>query len=120
MIDLLREMFATPEAQLDPYVWGAALLGHFSIGIFLTAVIGWICGAWRGALIVTLAYLFLWEGGQLVFAGSGFTDSLVDATAVACGAAVAAGAWRNRGAVVGLAMLILAIIGTAGVTRRNR
>lgn len=120
MIDLLCEMFASPEAQPDPYVWGAALLGHFSIGIFLTAVIGWICGARRGALIVALAYLILWEGGQLVLAGSGLADSLADATAVACGAAVAAGAWRNRGAVVGLAMLILAILGTAGVTRRSR
>lgn len=120
MIELLREMFATPEAQLDPYVWGAALLGHFSIGIFLTAIIGWICGAWRGALIVALAYLVIWEGGQMVLAGSGLADSLLDATAVACGAAVAAGAWRNRGVVVGLAMLILAIIGSAGVTRRSR
>lgn len=56
----------------------------------------------------------------MVLAGSGLADSLVDATAVACGAAVAAGAWRNRGALVGLAMLILAIIGSTGVTRRSR
>lgn len=117
MIDLLREMFGTPEAQADPYVWGAALLGHFSIGIFLTAIIGWILGAWRGALIVALAYLILWEGGQMILAGSDLADSLVDAAAVACGTVVAAGAWRNRGEVVALAMLVLAAIGGAGVAQ---
>ncbi|WP_304620771.1 hypothetical protein [Paracoccus sediminilitoris] len=119
MIDLLREMFGTPEAQADPYVWGAALLGHFSIGIFLTAIIGWILGAWRGALIVTLAYLVLWEGGQLILEGSDLSDSLVDATAVACGAAVAAGAWRNCGVAVALAMLVMTAIGGAGVAQRR-
>lgn len=43
-------------------------------------------------------------------------SSVVDAAAVACGAvAVAAGAWRNRGAAVAL----LAVIGIRGVGRRQ-
>lgn len=32
MIALIHAMFAAPEAQSDPYVWAAALAGHWAIG----------------------------------------------------------------------------------------
>jgi len=119
MIDFLAWMFATPDAQLDAYSWGAALLGHFAIGVFLTAAVGWLAGAWRGAAIVIVAYALGWEGGQILVAGSALLDSFVDALAVGCGAVVAAGAWSQRGAAVGVAMAILAIVGTAGIKERR-
>ncbi|RJE81265.1 hypothetical protein [Paracoccus sp. JM45] len=119
-MEFLVWMFATPDAQTDPYSWGAVLLGHFAIGICLTAVAGWISGAWRGAIIVAVTYAIAWEGGQMLLAGSGIGDSAVDAAAVACGAIMAAGAWRNRGVAVGLAMLVLAAIGMTGVQARRR
>ena len=97
MMDLIIEMLRSPDAQADAYTWGAALLGHFAIGLILTALIGWRAGAWRGALIASAAYLLIWEGVQVAAFGGGIADSLVDAAAVACGAVVAAGAWRNRG-----------------------
>lgn len=38
MIALIRAMFATPEAQSDPYVWAAALAGHWAIGAGLAGL----------------------------------------------------------------------------------
>ena len=116
---MLWDMLTTPDAQLDAYTWGAALLGHFAIGVFLTAVIGWRAGAWRGAAIASFAYLLLWEGAQVIWFGGGIADGLVDASAVACGAVVAAGAWRNRGAAVGAALALLAAIGIHGTRSRR-
>lgn len=120
MLDFIADMFATPEAQVSAYVWGAALLGHFAIGVFLTAIAGWMAGAWRGALIVATGYAALWEGGQMLIAGSALSDSAVDAAAVACGAFLAAGSWRKRGAVVAAAMAVLTVIGAHGITSRSR
>lgn len=117
--DFVAELLRSPDAQASAYVWGAALLGHFAIGIALTAIVGWVAGAWRGVAIVSAGYLILWEGAQLSFFGGGVSDGLVDATAVACGAVVAAGAWRNRGAAVAAALGLLAAIGVRGVRKRR-
>lgn len=119
MIRLIRDMLRTPEAQADAYGWIAALLGHAFIGLFLTALIGWRTGAWRGAAIASVAYLLLWEGAQVAFFRGGIADGLVDAAAVACGAVVAAGAWRNKGAAVVAALGLLAAIGVKGVRNRR-
>lgn len=119
LLDLLVDMLRSPEAQADAYTWGAVLLAHFAIGLFLTAVVGTVTGVWRAALIVSVGYLLLWEGAQLALFGAGIADSLVDAAAVACGAVVAAGAWRNRGPAVAAALALLAVIGIRGVGRRR-
>lgn len=119
MLDLIIDMLRSPEAQADAYTWGAALLGHFAIGLILTALIGWRAGAWRGALIVASGYAALWEGAQLLWFDGGIADGLVDAAAVACGAVAAAGAWRNRGAAVAAALALLAAVGTVGTGRRR-
>lgn len=137
MFDFIRQMLVTPEAQPDAYTWGAALLGHFAIGVFLTGTVA--AGSYAikallrrvlkfqmahlaaapSAAVAAAAYLLLWEGCQLAFHGATLADSLVDAAAVACGAAVAAGAWHNRGAVVAIAFAILAIIGVRGIKTRK-
>ncbi|TJZ86171.1 hypothetical protein [Paracoccus hibiscisoli] len=119
MLDLIRDMLTSPGSPADAYGWGAALLAHAFIGVILTALIGWIAGAWRGAAIASGGYLLIWEGAQIAIFGGGVPDGLVDAAAVACGAVVAAGAWRNRGAAVGAALALLAVIGIAGVRRRR-
>ena len=69
--------------------------------ILLTAIIGWILGAWGDALIVAMDYLILKEGGQIVLAGGNFPDILV----------VATGARLNQGELLALALLVLAGIG---------
>ncbi|WP_411838668.1 hypothetical protein [Paracoccus sp. ME4] len=112
-------MLASPDAQQDAYTWGAALLGHAFVGVFLTALIGWRAGVWRGATIVAAGYLLIWEGVQVASFGGGIADSLVDAAAVTCGAVVAAGAWRNRGAAVAGALALLALMGIVGVRKRR-
>lgn len=131
MMDFLAWMFATPDAQLDPYTWGAALLGHFAIGVFLTAAVGGMSAlldryadvpkrtVWQSAAIVIAGYLLAWEGGQMLLSGSTLADSFVDAMAVSCGATVAAGAWRQRGAAVGVAMAVLILVGAKGVRDRR-
>lgn len=131
MLDFLAWMFATPDAQLDPYIWGAALLAHFSIGLALTAAVGGLSAlldryadvpkltVWQSAAIVIAGYSLAWEGGQMLLSGSALADSFVDALAVACGAVVAAGSWRQRGASVAAAMVVLALVGAKGVRTRR-
>ena len=119
MLGFIRDMLRSPEAQPDAYIWAAALTGHFAVGIVLTALVGWRVGAWRGAAIVTLGYLMLWEGAQLAVFGGTTADGLVDGAAVACGAVVAAGAWRNKGAAVAGAIAVLSAIGVTGIRRRR-
>lgn len=131
MLDFIIDMLRSPDAQADDYTWGAALLGHFAIGLILTAAIGAASyladryadvprlTAWQSALIVSAGYAALWEGVQIIWFGGGIADSLVDAAAVACGAVVAAGAWRNKGAAVVASLGLLAMIGVAGVRKRR-
>lgn len=119
MIDLILEMWRTPEAQADAYTWAAALFGHFAIGVLGTAVIGWLLGAWRGAWFVSLAFLVFWEGGQILYHNGELLDGLVDAVAVAAGAFMAAGAWTHRAGIIGVAAFVLLGLGIAGVRRRK-
>lgn len=120
MIDLLLEMLRTPEDQADAYVWGAALLGHFAIGLIATALVGTLTNPFTAAAIVSIAYAAAWEGSQMAFFGSTLSDSAIDALAVLCGALVAAGAWRNKGLVVACSMLVLSAVGVAGVHSRQK
>ena len=117
--DFIVSMLQTPDAQPDAYTWGAALLGHFAIGVALTAAVGWALGAWRGVLAVAIFYAIAWEGTQLALYGSTWTDSLIDATAVSCGAVVAAAAWRNHGHAIALALVVMSAIGATGVRKRR-
>lgn len=131
MIDFLAWMFATPDAQLDPYAWGSALLAHFTVGIALVAAVGGLSAlldryadvpkltVWESAALVIAAYSLAWEGGQMLLSGSTLADSFVDALAVACGATVAAGAWRQRGVAVSAALAVMVLVGAKGVRDRR-
>ena len=119
MIDLIAEMFFAPEAHESAYDWASALLSHAMIGMALTAVFGWVLGAWRGAAVVAFGYAFLWEGGQLLFANADLSDSAIDALAVLCGSMIAAAAWRHHGRAVAVAMVLLSVTLWQGVARRK-
>lgn len=114
MIDLIRNMFSTPEAQADAYTWAAVLLAHAMIGAGLTALLTALIGrAWRAAVMVSALYGLIWEGGQLRLSGGGVWDSALDWVAVSCGAILCAAIWLHRrgiaAAVAGTLLLILSI-----------
>lgn len=115
MIDLIRSMFSTPEAQADAYTWAAVLLAHAMIGAMLTAILAALNGdrGWRAAAIVSTLYGLIWEGGQLLLSGSEIWDSVLDWVAVSCGATLCAAIWLHRrgiaAAVAGALLLILSI-----------
>ena len=130
MIALIRAMFATPEAQADPYVWAAALMGHWAIGAGLAAVVVaiWMRGAWASAAWTSIAYLVGWEGSQLFGAAWDLSvavttlllwDSILDWTAVTLGAITAAALWQHRRRIISAAVAATALILTAGVGRRK-
>lgn len=117
--DFIASMLQTPDAQPDAYTWAAALLGHFAIGVALTAAIGWAVGAWRGAVAVAIVYAIAWEGAQIALYGAVWSDSVVDSLAVGSGAVLAAGAWRNKGGAVAAALAVTGAIGWFGVRKRR-
>ena len=117
--DFIASMLQTPDAQPDAYTWAAALLGHFAIGVALTAAVGWALGAWRAVLAVAIVYAIGWEGAQIALYGSTWADSIVDSVAVASGSVVAVGAWRNSGPAVALSLSLLAAVGISGIRKRQ-
>lgn len=119
MIELLRQMFAQPEAQADAYAWAAALLGHWAVGAGLVVLLLIVIRPVAAAAAVSLAYGMLWEGGQLLFAGASPWDSALDGTAVILGATTAAATWQHRRRLAAGAVAAVAVILTAGVGRRR-
>ena len=80
MMDLIRELMQTPEAQSDPHHWAATLLAHAWLGLAAALILP----AWA----VLLAYA-AWEAVQWRRYGAGLADCLLDWCAVALGVAVA-------------------------------
>lgn len=129
MIALIQAMFATPEAQADPYVWAAALMGHWAIGAGLAAwfTVIWPRGVWSAVEVLSMAYLVGWEGGQLIAAAGpqgGLSwalvwDGVLDWTAVTLGAITAAALWQHRRRIIAVAVAATVFILTAGVGRRK-
>ncbi|PZO64610.1 MAG: hypothetical protein DI498_11030 [Paracoccus denitrificans] len=113
-------MFTTPEAQSDPYVWAAALAGHWAIGAGLTALLMALpFRAFFCAALVSAIYGVLWEGGQLV-GGGGIWDGLLDWSAVSLGAVTAAALWQRKAAIAAGAVGITTLLLRVGLRRRRR
>ena len=121
MIDLIRDMFATPEAQADAYSWAAVLLAHAAIG-------GMLCGAlialsgkgsWRIAVAISALYGIAWEGGQYLAAGGRIADGLLDWTAVSLGALCAVALWRRQRRIIGASVAAVLAIVAAGTGKRR-
>lgn len=119
MIDLIAEMFLTPEAHQSAYDWASALLAHAMLGVVLAAALGLVFGAYRGAAGAVIGYTLLWEGGQLLFASADFIDSAIDALAFSCGAVIVAAAWERRVGWVAASVILLAFTLWRGVARRK-
>lgn len=127
MIALIRAMFVTPEAQSDPYVWAAALAGHWAIGAGLAGLVMalWPRSVWPAVTVLSIAYLVGWEGGQLIAAAPhGLSralvwDGILDWTAVTLGATIAAALWQHRRRIIAGAVAVTVVILTAGVGRRK-
>ena len=119
MLDLIREMLATPEAQADAYTWAAVLMGHWAIGAALTVLLMALLARPRAcAALVSAGYGLAWEGAQLLAGGNAW-DGVLDWTAVTLGAITVAAVWQHRrrlaAGVVGAAAAVL----TASVARRK-
>ena len=117
---MIRALF-TPEAHDDPYVWASVLLAHSTICNVLTFGLMFWIDPLAAATVVSVLYLILWEGAQVVNSirhgrqtVAGLWDGILDAVAVALGAftiAVAA-MWLLPQAVGGAsAVLLLALVG---------
>lgn len=119
MIELLREMLATPEAQADAYTWAAVLMGHWAIGAALTVLLmAVLARPLACATVVSLAYGILWEGAQLL-AGGGAWDGVLDWTAVTLGALTTAAVWQHRRRLAAGAVGAIVTVLAAGVRRRR-
>lgn len=127
MIDLIREMWATPDAQVDAYSWAAAMAGHWAIGAALgILLIGAGFRPWRAAGIISACYAIGWEIGQLASAAlrgiltTGLVwDSMLDAVAVSLGTVAAASLWLHRRVIAAATVAAAVVILTAGVSRRK-
>ena len=80
MIDIIREMMQTPEAQADPHHWAATLLAHAWLGLAAALVLP----AWAVLLVYAA-----WEGIQWRRYGADVRDCVLDWCAVALGVSVA-------------------------------
>lgn len=108
MIDFMKEMLRTPDAQSDPYSWSSTLLAHAFIGVALAAVMPW----W-----LAVAGYAAWEAAQLVWFQAGAMDCLLDWVAVCLGVAIVVMLQTNGDAFA--AILALAAVLAAGVLRRG-
>ena len=121
VIGLLREMFATPDAQSDAHAWAAVLLAHAALGAVMVALAACLPLLRRSpVLAVSLLYGLLWEGGQLMLAGGGPADGLLDWAAVTLGVLAGRAAWDRQGRRLAAALATVAAVLWAGVSGRRR
>lgn len=117
---MLRNLLL-PEAHSDPYAWASAMLAHSSICNVAAFALMFVLPPLIAAAVVSVLYLFLWEGAQLLASVRSGTstlallwDGVLDAVAVALGCFTIAFAamWCLPEAVAGAsAVLALALVG---------
>jgi hypothetical protein len=126
MLDLIADMLASPEAQVDPYIWAAAFTGHMAVGLGLTAAVAWPLSGfardwvdgvgWLALMLVVVAYALVWEA-LLQRLGAGVMDAAVDTAAVFLGGLIGVAAWERRGPVIGAALIAALAFLARGVRR---
>ena len=94
MLEMLRQMLRTPEAQQDGYSWAATFGGHAWIAIGPWGILALALDMWTAAWLTPLLYLIVWEGAQFVLSPRRTCpmvwDGILDAVAVAFGCYAAA------------------------------
>ena len=106
MLDFIKDLLRSPEAQRDPGAWAATLLAHAMICNGLAAFLPW----W-----VVVAGYALWEGVQWRKYGADAWDCLLDWSGASLGVCVAAMSYPGKqGAVLALVVVLL-----VGVRKRR-
>ena len=125
-VDLLKG-----DSQSNPHHWSSTFMAHRDIGLGLWAVTAMVLDVWTAVVLVTVAYLALWEGAQLWRAARegkrlapAAWDGLLDTVAVSSGCYAAAclvkGLWVDA-IFCWFAMLIVISVGWAQrATRQTR
>lgn len=105
---MIWDMFTSPDAQVDNlHYWASVGLAHSMVGVALYLVFS-LClkvyFEWAdyeedhhliSLSVSSSAYLFLWEGGQLL-QGATLSDALIDWAFVTFGAILAFSIWKGR------------------------
>lgn len=125
MLELIKSLFDTPEAESDPAAWATRFVAHFGLGVAITTIL---------ALLLPLSYALglsmvgytVWEAAQYRVAPPAARskalrwDGVLDLAAWSCGAFVvgmlAQGAILNAVMFVGAGAAVLA----SGVWSRSR
>lgn len=118
MIRLLRNLFATPEAERAPAEWALRFMGHFGLAaIFFPALLPAIGPDWS-AVVVCTVYAFWevlqWRGGWRMV-----MDGVLDWVAVALSVGGLWSLWhQSAGWALGFAVAAFCVI-VSGVWRRG-
>lgn len=126
---MIWEWLQSPDAQRDRYAWASAFGGHIAVGLALWLALLW--PVWflslplpvdpflLASLVVSVAYLALWEGVQAAIFKAGLWDCLLDATGVSFGALVPAFISRHQFIEAAGCGIAAAIVAAAGVYKRR-
>lgn len=125
MIQLIKSLFASPEAETDPSAWATRFVAHFGLGVAATTILALLLPLTYALGLSMIAYT-LWEAAQYHHAPPAARttalrwDGLLDLAAWSCGAFVvgmlAQGAILNAVMFVGAGAAVLA----SGVWSRSR
>lgn len=94
---MIRELM-TPEDHHDPYIWAAVLFAHGFICQILVCILLMIFDPIPAFLIVSSAYLLLWEAVQIYFIPSWriALDGMLDWLGVSCGTLAVVSVYMDR------------------------
>lgn len=111
----------TPEDHADPYIWAAVLMAHAFICQILVVIGFMFYDPIRSLEIISLSYLLLWEGQQLIFnlnykvALDGFLDWL----GVSCGITAMTCVYMRELYYAVASLLIVFLLAIIGYHRRS-
>lgn len=98
MIRFLTGLFQTPEAQRDPYVWGAVFGAHLAFGMIGWTVIMYLTDNPHLTTRIVICAYFIWEAGQFFLRRtmSIFLDCVLDLVAFSSMAFAVYEVWLNN------------------------
>lgn len=111
----------TPEDHDDPYVWAAVLMAHAFICQVLVVIGFMFYDPIRSLTIVSLSYLLLWEGRQLLhnLSGKVALDGFLDWLGVSCGITAITCVYMHELHYAVISLLIVFLLAVIGYNRRS-
>lgn len=117
MMNLLRALFAAPDAERDPAAWATRLTAHAGVGAGLWLLLAGMGPAWATGLVA--AALGAWEAVQWQGGRRMAFDGLLDFMAGVIPAVGLYAVWHHQtAAAVGCGFALLAVL-AAGVRKRR-